>query len=100
MAVWEIVKIAVPEGKQGEFETVVRSHLPILEEDKGCLDVILYRAIDKDGTLLLCVQWESMEYHTEVFVKTEGFAKFSSSMAPYFVDTPEVFHADAVINGF
>ncbi|WP_167502866.1 putative quinol monooxygenase [Streptomyces malaysiensis] len=100
MAIWEIVRITVPEGKQGEFETVVRSHLPILEEDRGCLDAILYRAIDKSGTLLLCVQWESMEYHAEVFMKTEGFAKFTSSMAPYFVDTPEVLHADAVINGF
>ncbi|MFY3807665.1 MULTISPECIES: antibiotic biosynthesis monooxygenase family protein [Bacteria] len=100
MAVWEMVRIVVPEGKQDEFESIVRSHLPILEEDKGCLDLKLFRAIDKEGVILLCVQWESLEYHTEVFAKTEGFVKFASAMAPFFAVTPEAFHANAVIEGF
>ncbi|MYT68156.1 MULTISPECIES: antibiotic biosynthesis monooxygenase family protein [unclassified Streptomyces] len=100
MAVWEIVRIVVPEGRQEEFEAVVRSHLPLLDEEKGCLDAKLFRAIDKEGVILLCVQWESVEYHTEVFAQTEAFVKFSSAMAPFFAEPPEAFHADAIIDGF
>jgi quinol monooxygenase YgiN len=100
MATWEIVRIVVPEGKQDEFASVVRSHLPLLEEDEGCLDVKLFQAMDKEGVMMLYVQWESLEYHTEVFAKTEGFVKFASAMAPFFVEPPEVFHASAVISGF
>ncbi|MBU6529806.1 antibiotic biosynthesis monooxygenase family protein [Streptomyces sp. NPDC057245] len=100
MAVWEIVRITVTEGKQDEFESVVRSHLPVLKEDSGCLDAKMFRAIDKEGAILLCVQWESLEHHTEVFTKSEGFAKFAGAMAPFFTVPPEAFHADAVIEGF
>ncbi|MFG3101115.1 putative quinol monooxygenase [Streptomyces sp. NPDC048182] len=99
MAVWEIVRIVVPEGAEEQFESVVRAHLPLLEEEKGCLDLTLFRAVDKEGVMMLCVRWESLDYHTEVFAKTEAFVKFSGAMAPFFVEQPEVFHADAVIAG-
>ncbi|EFG65787.1 putative quinol monooxygenase [Streptomyces sp. SPB074] len=99
MAVWEIVRITVPEGEQEDFETVVRRYLPALQEEKGCLDLKLLRATDAEGALLLCVAWESKEYHTEVFTKTETFAEFAGVMAPYFVSPPEAFHAEVVING-
>ncbi|MFF3396912.1 antibiotic biosynthesis monooxygenase family protein [Streptomyces sp. NPDC002659] len=100
MAVWEVIQLAVAEGNQDEFESVVRSHLPLLKEADGCLDVKLLRAVDKEGVVLLWVLWQSLEQHTEVFVKTEAFTKFSSAMMPFFAATPEVLHARTVIDGF
>ncbi|WP_159056465.1 hypothetical protein [Streptomyces yokosukanensis] len=46
MPVWEVVHLTVAEGDQGEFVSVGRSHLPLLEEADGCLDVKLSGAID------------------------------------------------------
>ncbi|EGJ73110.1 putative antibiotic biosynthesis monooxygenase subfamily [Streptomyces sp. Tu6071] len=89
----------MPEGKQEDFEAVVRRYLPALQAERGCLDLRLLRATDREGVLLLCVEWESEEYHVEVFTETETFAEFAGAMAPYFVSPPETFHAEVVING-
>ncbi|ANP53051.1 quinol monooxygenase YgiN [Streptomyces griseochromogenes] len=100
MTVWEVVQLPVAESHQNEFESVVRSHLPLLKEADGCLDVKLLRAIGKEGALLLWVLWQSLEHHTEVFMKTEAFTEFSSAMMPFFTATPEVLHASTAIDGF
>ncbi|MFE5813805.1 antibiotic biosynthesis monooxygenase family protein [Streptomyces sp. NPDC056479] len=90
----------VAAGDQDAFESAVRSHLPLLEEADGCLDVKLLRAVDKEGIVLLWVLWQSLEHHTEVFVKSEAFTKFAGAIMPFFAGTPEVLHASTVIDGF
>ncbi|MFG1667756.1 antibiotic biosynthesis monooxygenase family protein [Streptomyces sp. Y7] len=100
MAVWEVTQLTVAEGKQEEFESTFRSHLSLLQEADGCLDVKLLRAVDKEDVALLGILWESLEHHTEVFMKTEAFAKFSEAVAPFFAGPPEILHARTVIDGF
>ncbi|MEJ8662097.1 MULTISPECIES: antibiotic biosynthesis monooxygenase family protein [Streptomyces] len=99
MAVWEVVQLAVAQGREDEFESVVRSQVPTLEEADGCLDLQLLRAVDREGVLLLAALWQSMEHHTDVFVKTEGFTTFSTAVAPFFTAPPTPFHAITVIDG-
>lgn len=99
MAVWEVVQLTVAQGSEDEFESVFRSQLPILEEADGCLDLQLLRAVDQEGVFLLLVLWQSMEHHTDVFVKTEEFAKFSTAVGPFFTALPTPFHAVTVIDG-
>lgn len=100
MAVWEITQLAVAEDAHDEFEFAVRSHLPALREADGCLDVKLLRAVDRQDMLVLCILWESIEHHTDVFTKTETFAKFSSAVIPFLTASPVVFHVTTVIDGF
>ncbi|MFF3380580.1 antibiotic biosynthesis monooxygenase family protein [Streptomyces sp. NPDC002680] len=100
MTVWEVTQLAVAEGDQDEFESALRSHLPLLQEAEGCLDVKLLRAVDKEGVALLCIHWQSLEHHTEVFMKTEAFAKLSEAVAPFLAGPPEMLHARTVIDGF
>ncbi|AVH54794.1 MULTISPECIES: antibiotic biosynthesis monooxygenase family protein [Streptomyces] len=99
MAVWEVVQLTVAQGSEEDFESVFRAQLPILEEADGCLDLQLLRAVDREGVFLLLVLWQSMEHHTVVFVKTEGFTKFSTAVAPFFTAPPTPFHAITVIDG-
>ncbi|WP_351236304.1 antibiotic biosynthesis monooxygenase family protein [Streptomyces sp. NPDC002133] len=99
MAVWEVVQLTVAQGSEDDFESVFRSQLPILEVADGCLDLQLLRAVDQEGVFLLLVLWQSMEYHTDVFVTTEEFAKFSTAVAPFFTTPPAPFHAITVIDG-
>jgi quinol monooxygenase YgiN len=100
MTVWEVSQLVVGQGTEDEFESTIRSHLPILKEAEGCLDVKLLRAVDKEGTFLLFIEWQSVEHHTEVFLKTEGFATFSGAVTPFLTEPPAVLHAVKVIDGF
>ncbi|MCW2646408.1 MAG: antibiotic biosynthesis monooxygenase [Pseudonocardiales bacterium] len=97
MAVWEIAQLTVGQGKEDEFESLFRSNLQILKKADGCLDVKLSRAVDRKGTFLLLVKWQSVEHHTELFVQSDGFAKFTGLLAPLFSAPPDPFHVVEVI---
>ncbi|MFI9616461.1 antibiotic biosynthesis monooxygenase family protein [Streptomyces sp. NPDC052023] len=99
MTVWEVVQLTVTQGSEDDFESVFRSQLPILQEADGCLDLHLLRAVDLEGVFLLLVLWQSLEHHTDVFVKTEEFTKFSTAVAPLFTAPTTPFHASTVIDG-
>jgi quinol monooxygenase YgiN len=99
MAVWEVARLTVAPGDEEKFESIVRAHLPIFKADEGSHNVKLLRAVDKEGVFLLCILWESIEYHHDVFMKTEEFATFSGAVRPFFTAPPETLHATAVIDG-
>ncbi|MFE7750471.1 putative quinol monooxygenase [Streptomyces sp. NPDC057428] len=99
MAVWEVARITVAEATEDEFESIVRSHIPLLRATDGCLDVKLLRAVDAERTFVLLLQWESVDHHLE-FTKTEEFAGFVGALGPLFTGTPDTFHAATVIEGF
>ena len=97
---WEVVPVMVKRGTEDDFEAVFRSNVALLADAKGCLDVKLLRAVDKQSTFLILIQWESVKHHTEVFTKSAAYAKLSSATAPFFAAPPEFFHAATVIDGF
>jgi quinol monooxygenase YgiN len=99
MAIWEVVRLAIAPGDEEKFESTVRSHLYVFGGDEGCEDVKLLRALDKEGVFLLAIRWRSMEYHLDVFMKSEGFSTFSGAVAPFFTERPEMLHVTAVIDG-
>jgi quinol monooxygenase YgiN len=98
MAVWEVARLAVAEGTEDDFESTVRSHVPLLRDAEGCLDVRLLRAVDQEGTFLLLLQWLSVDHHIE-YTKTEDFAEFVGAVGPFFTAPPDTFHAGTVIEG-
>jgi quinol monooxygenase YgiN len=101
MAVWEISQITVAdEGARAEFESAVQASLPALMRAEGCLDVRLLRAVDREGLFLFCILWESIEHHTEIFTKTETFAKMGAAITPFVSAPSAMFHAAVVIDGF
>jgi heme-degrading monooxygenase HmoA len=100
MAIWEVVPVTVKSGTADDFEAVFRSNVPLLAGAKGCLDVKLLRAVDKQSTFVILVQWESVESHIDVFTKSEAYAKLGSATGPFFAALPELFHAATVIDGF
>jgi quinol monooxygenase YgiN len=99
MAVWEVARLTVAPGDEEKFESIVRAHLPIFKADEGSQDVKLLRAVDKEGVFLLCILWESVEYHLDVFMRTEEFVTFSGAVRPFFAAPPEMLHVTAAIDG-
>jgi hypothetical protein len=49
---------------------------------------------------MFCILWESIEHHTEIFTKTETFAKLGAAIAPFVTGPSAMFHAAVVIDGF
>ena len=100
MAVWETAQLTVGQGNEDELESLFQSNLQILEKADGCLDVKLSRAVDRKGTFLLLVKWQSLEHHTERFVRSDGFAKLAGVLAPLLTAPPDPFHVVEVIGSF
>ena len=100
MAVWEVVPVTVKSRREDDFEGAFQSNVALLAGAKGCLDVKLLRAVDRQGTFVILIQWESLEYHIDVFTKSKAYAKLASATAPFFAARPEFFHAATVIDGF
>jgi heme-degrading monooxygenase HmoA len=100
MAIWEVVPVTVRAGTEDEFEAAFRSNVPLLAHTEGCLDVKVLRAVDRPSTFVLLIQWESLEYHIDVFTKSDAYAKLVGATGPFFAIPPEFFHATTVIDGF
>jgi heme-degrading monooxygenase HmoA len=100
MSIWEVVPVTVKAGTEDDFEATFRSNIALLEQAEGCLDVKMLRAVDKQSAFLILIQWESVEFHTEVFTKSQAYAEFGRALGPFFTAPPEIFHAATVIDGF
>jgi heme-degrading monooxygenase HmoA len=99
MAVWEITEMQVAQGREDEFVHTFQSHLSIVKNAEGALDCKLLRGVDKEGAFLLLIEWQSVEHHTEVFTKSEGFTTLSTAVAPFLTAPPAVFHGAIVLDG-
>jgi heme-degrading monooxygenase HmoA len=99
MPIWEVFPVTVKSWTEDYFEAAFRSNLSLLANGKGCLDVKLLRAVDKQNTFMVLVQWASVENHT-AFTKSDASAKFRSATGPFFAAPPDLFHAITVIDGF
>jgi len=100
MAVWEVAQLAVPDADREKFRSIFQEHLPLMRDDEGCLDVKLLEPVEREGLVLVWILWKSQEYHTQVFTKTEGFAKFIGAITPFFTAPAQSFHATVAIDGF
>jgi heme-degrading monooxygenase HmoA len=99
VSVWEVAQVAIAGDRQEEFATAVRMNLDIFKDAEGCLDVRLSRVVDRDDLMLLEVQWETLEHHTERFVKSDAFNRFAQMARAYFIAPPVVFHTAVVVDG-
>jgi heme-degrading monooxygenase HmoA len=97
MSNWEIAEFVVTVGAEDEFEKRVRDALPIFEAADGFLTLTLDRAVDKESTFLLLIEWTSVAHHTEIFTTTEGFDTFVASVSPLYAIEPRVYHTSRVI---
>lgn len=100
MSVWEFAQLPIANDRQEEFVAAVEQNLAVFREAEGCRDVKLLRAVDKDDLVVVQVEWESIEHHTEIFNKTEACERFSGLIRSYLTGVPLVFHAAVAVDGF
>mgnify|MGYP000692120391 CR=1 FL=1 len=89
----EIAFISVVEGKEVAFETAVSTaSRDIFPQAKGFVSLSLARGIEKSQTYALQIIWETVEDHTEGFVKSDLFTQWRGLITGILDGTPTVEH--------
>ncbi|MFJ9562276.1 antibiotic biosynthesis monooxygenase family protein [Streptomyces fuscichromogenes] len=88
----EHAELAVEEGREAEFEEVFAKARAVLADADGFRWAELLRCVERPGTFLLLVGWESVEAHTVGFRESERFARWRALVGPFFAAPPAVEH--------
>ncbi len=100
MTIWEIAVFDIRLGMEDAFEEQVRASVPIFQAAEGCRSFEVHRSLEVPGRFALHIEWDSVEHHTVIFTKTEGFDVFVASVSPYFASDPVVDHTERILVAF
>jgi heme-degrading monooxygenase HmoA len=87
----ERVEMTVLEGREDEFETMMRTGISLLKGAEGCHAATLARGVEQPSRYLLMLQWRSLENHM-AFTKSADFARFRELAAPFYAERPAMQH--------
>lgn len=89
----EIAFIGVVAGKESAFESAVAvASRDVFPRSKGFVSLSLARGVEKSQTYALKIIWETVEDHTEGFVKSELFEEWRALVAGILEGAPVVEH--------
>lgn len=83
---------SVAETDAEKFESAYAEAKGLLEQTEGFLWARLHRGVERPGSFLLLVGWESVEAHNVNFRESERFPRWRALIGPYFAAAPEVEH--------
>ena len=88
----EHAELTVDSGRAGDFEAAFAVGREALSQAEGFRWAELLRGVERPGTYLLLVGWDSVEAHTTGFRRSAGFARWRAAVGPYFTAAPVVEH--------
>jgi heme-degrading monooxygenase HmoA len=81
----------VKNGEEEDFESSMRTALPIIESAEGCGGAEIRRQAENDSAYLLLVRWTSIEAHM-AFRETDLFVSWRALTHPFYSESPHVTH--------
>jgi heme-degrading monooxygenase HmoA len=88
----EHAEFTIAESDAEKFETAYAQARELLAQTEGFQWAHMHRGIERPGSYLLLVGWESLEAHTVNFRESDRFPKWRALIGPYFAETPNVEH--------
>lgn len=89
----EIALIPIADGKGDQFEDAVRTALrDLFPKASGFRRGDLRRGVERPGTFALLLEWETVEDHTDGFVKSDLFDRWLELTDGLIVEEPVVEH--------
>lgn len=82
----------VKPGHEVEFESVFGQAKSIISRMPGFQQLTLSRCVERQGTYLLLVQWDTLEHHTEGFRKSGEYEQWRSMLHGFYDPFPVVEH--------
>lgn len=93
----EQAQLPVRPGEEAEFETAFATAGPIIMAAPGCRAVRLLRCVERPGSYLLLVEWETIEDHTEGFRASAAYQEWRRLLHRYYDPFPVVEHFAPVV---
>lgn len=88
----ETAFIYVKPGEVDAFLAALPSAEKILQQAEGFQKLSYQRGIEQPDTVLLTIQWATLEDHTEKFRGGDLFPKWREVIGPFFASAPLVEH--------
>lgn len=90
--------LPVKPGTEARFVEALDEAKQIISAMPGFLGLTLSRCIERPGTYLLLVQWESLEDHTEGFRGSEQYQQWRRLLHHFYEPFPTVEHFEPVLS--
>jgi heme-degrading monooxygenase HmoA len=84
--------LQVRPGQEQAFERAFARASPIIARQRGHLGHRLEQCLERPGTYLLLVEWETLEDHVEGFRGSADYADWKRLLHHFYEPFPEVFH--------
>jgi quinol monooxygenase YgiN len=92
MSVREIATFDLKPGTAAEFEAVVLEWMQIFRDQEGCGLFEVHHPAELPDRVILIIEWDTVEAHTEVFANSEQYAPFVAAIEPYYAVPCDVQH--------
>lgn len=88
--VYEHALLHVRPGQESAFEAAMRDARPLIAASPGFIGIEVRPAIERSGTYLLLVQWESIAHHRDGFRQSERYEEWRRLLHGFYDPKPEV----------
>jgi quinol monooxygenase YgiN len=88
----EHAEFSIAEADAEKFEAAFAEAKELLAQTEGFHWARMHRGVERPGSYLLLVGWESVEAHMVNFRESERFPTWRALIGPYFASTPNVEH--------
>jgi heme-degrading monooxygenase HmoA len=88
----ERAEFTIAEADAEKFEAAYTQARELLAQTEGFGWAHMHRGIERPGSYLLIVGWESLEAHTVNFRESDRFPQWRALIGPYFAADPKVEH--------
>ena len=88
----EHAEFSIAEADAEKFEAAFAEAKQLLAQTEGFQWARMHRGVERPGSYLLLVGWESVEAHMVNFRESERFPTWRALIGPYFASTPNVEH--------
>ncbi|PFG13298.1 antibiotic biosynthesis monooxygenase family protein [Bacillus sp. es.036] len=85
----------IHEGLESTFEATFKEAVRYIAETAGYIHYRLLKSIESERKYVIFIEWETLASHTEGFMSSDRFEKFTSLVEP-FLENVEMEHLTPV----
>ena len=89
--------LAIKPGRESEFEAAFATAKHIISRMPGFRDLTLARGVERPGTYLLLVRWDSVEDHEVGFRGSPDYQEWRALLHDFYEPFPFVEHFEDVV---
>ena len=85
----------IHEGLEPKFEETFKEAVRYISETEGYMNYRLLKSVETELKYVILIEWETLASHTEGFMTSDRFEKFTSLVDP-FLENVEMEHLAAI----